>query len=198
LQEPGKHNEGLTISHGGNNERKTEGNTNNGIQPALRREPTAQELTLSRKMAKTKQKLKSNMVVGVLASCNVIIIYFVLLNTLWIRDTADDQKSFGCTPRESFSTTMKVRSCLGIMGVVALHLAWIQTAVIFFLSKNDKRNVKAKGTQGTSSMQQRLRQVIFKNKTNPSSSNSVPGNNADRVQEISQIERSSIQATDAE
>ncbi len=196
----GKHTEGLTISHGGNNKGETEGETNNGIQPAQRREPTAEELAVLRKMAKTKQKLKSNMMVGVLASSNVIIVYFVLLNPLWIRDASDDQSSFGCTLRESFKTTMKLRSCLGIIGVVALHLAWVQTAVIFFLSRKGKRNVKAKGTQRTSSMQQRLRELIFKNKKNPSSrSHSVaPGINADHVQEIYQIERSSIQAVDAE
>jgi hypothetical protein len=194
----GKYNGGSTISH----EREIEGETNNDIQPAQRREPTAEELALFRKMAKTKQKLKSNMMVGVLASSNVLMVYFVLLNPLWIRDAADDQSSFGCTPRESFSTTMKLRSCLGIMGVVALHLAWIQTAVIFFLSRKDKkRNVKAnKRTRRTSSRQQRLRELIFKNKTSPSSSHPVPGNNADHhVQEISQIERSSIiHAVDAE
>jgi hypothetical protein len=195
----GKHNEGSTISHGGNNEGETEGETNNDIQPAQRREPTAGESAVLRKMAKTKQKLKSNMMVGVLASINVLIVYFVLLNPLWIRDAADDQSSFGCTLRESFNTTMKLRSCLGIIGVVAIHLAWIQTAVMFFLSSRDKRNVKAKGTQRTSSMQQRLREIIFKNKKNPSSrSHSVPGINADHAQEISQIERSSIQAIDVE
>jgi hypothetical protein len=195
----GKCNEGLTISHGGNNEGGTEGETDNDIQPAPRREPTAEESALLRKMAKTKQKLKSNMMVGVLASSNVIIVYLVLLNPLWIRDAADDQSSFGCTIRESFNTTMKIRSCFGIMGVVALHLAWIQTAVIFFLSGKNKRNLKAKGTQRTSSMQQRLRELIFKNKKNTSSrSHSVPGINADQVQEISQIERSSIQAIDVE
>jgi hypothetical protein len=199
--EIGKHNEGSTLSHGGNNEGETEGETNNDIQPAQRREPTAEELAVLRKMTKTKQKLKSNMMVGVLASINVLIVYFVLLNPLWIRDAADDQSSFGCTLRdESFNTTMKLRSCLMIIGIIAIHLAWVQTAVIFFLSRKGKRNVKAKGTQRTSSIQQRLRELIFKNEKNPSSrSHSVaPGINADHVQEISQIERSSIQAVDAE
>ncbi len=192
----GKYSEGLTISHG----RETDGETNNDVQPAQRQEPTAEQLALIQKMAKTKQKLKSNMMVGVLASINVLIVYFVLLNPLWIRDAANDGlSSIVCTLRESFDTTMKLRSGLGIMGVVAIHLAWIQTAVTFFLSRRNKRNVKAKRTQRTSSMQQRLRELIFKNKTNPSSRHhAVPGTNADHVQEISQIERSSIQAIDAE
>jgi hypothetical protein len=209
----GKHNEGLANFHGGNNEGETEGETNNDlqrvqrreptaeelpVQPAQRREPTAEELAVLRKMAKTKQKLKSNMMLGVLASINVLIVYFVLLNPLWIRDPADDQSSFGCTLRESFNTTTKLRSCLGIIGVVAIHLAWIQTSVIFFLSRKDKRKVRAKGTQRTSSMQQRLRELIFKNKKNPSSRSHSVGINADHVQEISQIERSSIQAIHAE
>ncbi len=186
----------VTIYH---DEGETEGEKNNAIQPAQRRKPTAGELALLQKMAKTKQKLKSNMMVGVLASSNVMIVYFVLLNPFWIRDAADDQSYFGCTLRESFSTTMKIRSCLGIIGAVAVHFAWVQTAVIFFLSKKNKRNVKTKGTQRTSSMQQRLRELIFKNKKNPSSrSHSVPVINADHVQEMSQIERSSIQAIDAE
>ncbi len=197
----GKHNEGLTIFPGGINEGENKGETKIDIQPAQRREPTAEELTLSRKMAKTKQKLKSNMVVGVLASINVLIVYFVLLNPLWIRDAADDQSSFNCTLRESWSTTMKLRSCIGIIGVVTIHVAWMQTTVIFLLSKKHKRNVKAKVAQRTSSMRQRLRELIFKNNTKPlsRSSHSVPRNNADHVhaQEISQIERSSIQAIDA-
>jgi hypothetical protein len=99
----------------------------------------------------------------------------------------DDQSSFGCTLRESFNTTMKLRVCLGIMSIAAIHVAWIQTAVIFFLSRKDKQKVKAKGTQRTSSMQQRLRERIFKNKKNSlSRSHSVPGINADHVLEISQ------------
>ncbi len=81
----------MTIYHdGGDNEGETKGETNNAIQPAQRREPTAGELALFQKMAKTKQKLKSNIMIGVLASSNVMIGYFVLLNQLWVRDAADD------------------------------------------------------------------------------------------------------------
>jgi hypothetical protein len=168
-------------STGGSNKGETKMDTD---PKQLEPEHTAEQLALSQKMARTKHKLKSNMMVGVLGSTNVFIVYFVLLSQLWIRDAEDGHSSSGCTLRESFNTIFVVRNCLGIMGIVAVHLAWIQTTVIFFLSWKDKRNSSRK-MKGKENVQGKgLFQRIFKNKKPDS-----PGN---QLQEISQYERSSI------
>jgi hypothetical protein len=152
-----------------------------------------EQKVLAAKMVKTKNKLRSNMMVGVLGSINVFIVYFVLMNPL-ISPT-DDRPLFECTLRDEVNIPTWFRFCIGMLGLLAVHGAWIQTTIIFFASSKARRNNRPKTSSGLSSLKKKCSGVTFgaQRLKNP-----VPVEPAlEAMQDgFSQFERSSVQMAD--
>ena len=155
-----------------------------------------EQKVLAAKMLKTKNKLRSNMMVGVLGSINVFIVYFVLMNPL-ISPT-DYRPLFECTLRDEVNIPTWFRFSIGMLGLLAVHGAWIQTTIIFFASSKARRYnrpVSANTSSGLSSLKKKCSGVIF-GAQRPKNPVLVEPALEAMQDGLSQFERSSVQMAD--
>jgi hypothetical protein len=111
----------------------------------VHRSSNPHDLARAKEAEKTKNKLKKNLLVGLLVSVNFLTPYFILIGPLSTRDYEHTMGNCPLRDKDDMNVYTKVATLVTLVGILAVHSAWWHT-IIIFRAAHKKKQAREEGS----------------------------------------------------